>query len=122
MTPNNDQNTPLTTKTSEINHEIGKRLRALRTIRGKTQKDLGAILGVSYQQIQKYERGVSPIAAASLSRLAVYLKTDLNYFFYASAHPEDDITAAIDSLSNPDLRAGLLDLIGAIKKHPKESL
>jgi transcriptional regulator with XRE-family HTH domain len=48
-----------------------------------TQTELGGYLPVTFQQIQKYERGVNSVSAASLSRLAVALSCGLNEFFEA---------------------------------------
>lgn len=50
----------------QININLGRKLRTLRHMRALTQAEMGKRLEVSFQQIQKYERGVNRISAASL--------------------------------------------------------
>lgn len=64
-----------------IELEIGQRLFALRRIRGLSQEDLAAQIGVSYQQIQKYEKGTNRIAASRLLTLSRTLNVSPLYFF-----------------------------------------
>jgi transcriptional regulator with XRE-family HTH domain len=52
---------------------VGVRLRALRNDRGMTQTQLGAALGVTFQQVQKYERGTNRISTSALVRAAAAL-------------------------------------------------
>jgi transcriptional regulator with XRE-family HTH domain len=66
-----------------INRQIGARLRNARTRRGLSQKKLGHALGVTFQQVQKYENGSNGLAAAKLSQLADILGVTVNYFFDA---------------------------------------
>lgn len=61
--------------------EIAKRLRALRLQRGWSQADLGSVLGVSFQQVQKYERGSNRIAAGRLSRIAETFDVPVVFFY-----------------------------------------
>ena len=49
---------------------IGRRLRQLREAVGLSQSEVGALLEVSYQQVQKYERGINRISVDKLQRLA----------------------------------------------------
>jgi transcriptional regulator with XRE-family HTH domain len=51
---------------SQIDRDIGQRLRAYRLAVGMTQADVGNHLGVSFQQIQKYEKGVNRLSGARL--------------------------------------------------------
>lgn len=55
--------------------QIGGRLRAMRIDRKMSQQELGEALGVSFQQIQKYEKGVNRVSAARLNQIAQVLKT-----------------------------------------------
>lgn len=52
---------------------VGRNIRALRLARGMTQRVLGAKIGVTYQQLQKNERGVNRVDAARLERIAAAL-------------------------------------------------
>lgn len=55
--------------------EIGLRIRAIRTDLGISQDDLGKALNVSFQQIQKYEKGVNRISASRLIQISHALET-----------------------------------------------
>ena len=57
--------------------QIGQRLRALRMDRKMSQSDLGDKLGISFQQIQKYERGVNRVSAVRLNQIAKLLGTTI---------------------------------------------
>ncbi len=54
----------------ELDRAIGAKLRAQRVERGVTQQELGDALGVSFQMIQKYERGVNRISVSMFMRAA----------------------------------------------------
>jgi transcriptional regulator with XRE-family HTH domain len=60
---------------------IGKRIRMLRMTRGMSQTDLGERLGITFQQIQKYERGANRVGAGRLQELANLLGVTPAYFF-----------------------------------------
>lgn len=60
---------------------IGNKLRVLRTSLGISQSDLADKAGVSFQQIQKYEKGVNRISADRLYDIAKILKVDIREFF-----------------------------------------
>jgi transcriptional regulator with XRE-family HTH domain len=60
---------------------FGKRLKARRLIRGLSQNDIAEALGLTFQQIQKYEKGTNRMSAATIVRVAAALKTDVQYFF-----------------------------------------
>ena len=64
-----------------IDAHVGTRLRALRRGRGVSQSDLGAWLGVSYTQVQKYERGIDRVSAARLFQIARIFKAPIASFF-----------------------------------------
>lgn len=64
-----------------INRGIGIRLRQRRKDLGVTQKELGDRIGLTYQQIQKFESGKSRIAAVTLVLIADVLNTRVSYFF-----------------------------------------
>lgn len=61
--------------------EIGKRVRALRLQRGMTQVKLGAMLDVTFQQIQKYENGANRISAGRLQRIADVFDVPITFFY-----------------------------------------
>jgi len=60
---------------------VGLRLRERRTILGLSQQGLAGFLGMSFQQVQKYESGMNRISASRLFILAKFLHTEVGYFF-----------------------------------------
>jgi transcriptional regulator with XRE-family HTH domain len=74
---------------------IGQRIRALRLERGMSQSELGEVLGVSFQQVQKYEKGTNRVAAGRLHRLAEVLGVPVT-FFYGDAQASAAVAAATE--------------------------
>jgi transcriptional regulator with XRE-family HTH domain len=68
-------------KHESIDGHVGKRLRQRRVELGMSQQKLSAITGVSYQQIQKYERGTNRVGASMLWLLSDALNVEPAYFF-----------------------------------------
>jgi len=77
-----------------IDVTIGSRLRLRRLAMGFSQETLARALGITFQQIQKYERGTNRIFASRLFHLARVLRVPVGYFFQGLA---TDGTAAADS-------------------------
>jgi transcriptional regulator with XRE-family HTH domain len=61
--------------------DVGRRVRALRLEKGMSQTDLGAELGITFQQIQKYEKGTNRIGAGRLQRISEVLEVPVSVFF-----------------------------------------
>jgi transcriptional regulator with XRE-family HTH domain len=66
---------------SAVDRYIGARVREQRLALDMSQEQLGTILGVSLQQIQKYERGVNRVSAARLYSICKALKVSLSSMF-----------------------------------------
>ncbi len=64
-----------------IDAYVGERLRSARNMRGLSQGYLGSCIGVSFQQIQKYEGGTNRISASKLAYFARQLGVPVYYFF-----------------------------------------
>ena len=64
-----------------IDIHVGNRVRLRRTLLGLSQEKLGEALGLTFQQIQKYEKGSNRIGSSRLWDLSRVLKTDVSYFF-----------------------------------------
>ncbi|MGD9538983.1 MAG: helix-turn-helix domain-containing protein [Alphaproteobacteria bacterium] len=64
-----------------VDVHVGKRLRQRRTLLGMSQEKLGELLGLTFQQVQKYERGTNRIGSSRLFRLACILEVPVSYFF-----------------------------------------
>jgi len=66
---------------ADVEANIGAGIRAARVAAGMTQANLAAMLGVSYQQVQNYEKGSVRIAASTLNAIASLLDTPIGGFF-----------------------------------------
>jgi transcriptional regulator with XRE-family HTH domain len=64
-----------------IDHKLGQRVRARRMEIGMSQERLAELLGVTFQQVQKYEKGVNRIAASRLHDIALALDMPVARFF-----------------------------------------
>lgn len=95
---------------SVIDFQVGARLRGRRKQLGMTQSHLAEALGVTFQQVQKYERGANRVSASTLYELAGALGVDIGYFFEdakpleRAADVEDDpMRAFVLSREGPEL-------------------
>ena len=70
-----------TRRPSPVDVHVGARARVRRILLGMTQTDLGDALGLTFQQVQKYERGTNRIGAGRLYDLARVLDVSVEYFF-----------------------------------------
>ena len=64
-----------------VDAHVGGRIRLRRTLLGLTQERLGDALGLTFQQVQKYERGANGVRASRLFDLARILDVPVNYFY-----------------------------------------
>lgn len=77
--------------TNEVDVLVGQRLRELRMLAGLSQSDLASTIGLTFQQLQKYERGVNRISASKLYLLSRHLNVPVSALFadLEGAKPED---------------------------------
>jgi transcriptional regulator with XRE-family HTH domain len=66
---------------SPIDVHVGSRIRLRRTLLGLSQERLGDALGLTFQQVQKYERGVNRVGASRLFDLSRVLDVPISFFF-----------------------------------------
>ena len=66
---------------SEIDVHVGQRLRVRRSLLGFSQEKLASLVGLTFQQIQKYERGTNRVSAGRLYELSKILDVPVTYFF-----------------------------------------
>jgi len=74
-----------------FNVAMGKRLCELRNLHGISQKDIGAKLGVTYQQVHKYETGETQIPPVHLFTYARLFKVNMAYLYGLSNESNDDM-------------------------------
>ena len=65
----------------EIDVHIGKRIKMQRKLFGASQNEMADALEITFQQIQKYERGINRVSAASLLKIARFLDVPIAYFY-----------------------------------------
>jgi transcriptional regulator with XRE-family HTH domain len=70
-----------TRKPDAIDIEVGQRIRIARLAAGLSQTDLGQRVGVTFQQVQKYEKGTNRVGAGRLTQIARVLSVPVNSFF-----------------------------------------
>ncbi len=121
-----------------VDEHVGNRIRVRRTLLGMNQEKLGEGLGLTFQQIQKYENGVNRVSAGRLFQLSKILNVPVPYFFEnvpadAASHarrlrddgkavPADMLTSreglklirAYYGLPSPALRKIVFRLIGSL--------
>ncbi|GIL02842.1 MAG: transcriptional regulator [Alphaproteobacteria bacterium] len=68
-------------KPNPIDVHVGSRIRLRRTMLGVSQEKLGEHLGITFQQIQKYEKGANRVGASRLQEIARVLNTPVSFFF-----------------------------------------
>jgi transcriptional regulator with XRE-family HTH domain len=121
-----------------IDRHVGARVRLRRKMLKMSQETLGDSLGVTFQQVQKYERGANRIGASRLYRTSQVLGVPVGYFFEglavaekaAQGFAEDDQTpliydfiaspegvalaSAFGQITDPQVRKRVLDLVRAL--------
>ncbi len=129
-----------------IDKHVGKRLRLRRTILGISQDVLGNAVGVTFQQIQKYERGINRVSASRLFEIAKALDVPVNFFFEGitdiegveagDGFAENDIKAyeheklttretlelarAYHKIKSPNVRKQIFELVKSLAKYDLE--
>lgn len=75
------QDTPKRKPPSPIDIEVGRRIRAQRRLLGMSQSALAEKLDLTFQQVQKYEKGTNRVGASRLQRVADCLAVPISHFF-----------------------------------------
>lgn len=102
----------------DINKFVGNRIRTARILAGKAQQELAKEIGVSFQQLQRYERGFNRVSAPMLWLLARALDVRIDYFFDGYSLEEKPISwlpESNESLS-PEQDIKLTRLIGSFRR------
>jgi len=112
-------------KADMIDKHVGQRLRDRRRSLDLSQQDIAQILGISYQQVQKYECGLNRISAGRLFLLSHIMNMPVSHFYEGlppaedmlegKIDPADIMMPNVDTLPNVNIRDALTDLVRAIK-------
>ena len=132
----------MTKKATEIDAHVGRQIRLRRLLLGMSQDQLAAALGLTFQQVQKYEKGVNRVGAGRLFELSEILSVSVTYFYEGLStgrgnvvHPGDRVAAFLQSeegirlsqafvrIKAPMVRRRIFDLIGLLggESEPEES-
>lgn len=71
----------MTKKANPIDAQVGNRVRIRRMLIGMSQEKLGDLLGLTFQQVQKYEKGINRIGAGRLFEIARILDVPIDFFY-----------------------------------------
>jgi transcriptional regulator with XRE-family HTH domain len=120
---------------------VGSRIRLRRTLLGLSQETLGDRIGLTFQQVQKYERGANRVSASKLWEIARALKTNVAYFYEGLEDEADatsrgfmgvnaqeflltpegmELAATFPRVRRPGLRRKVLDLVRAMAEMEAE--
>ena len=116
-----------------IDIHVGKRIRQRRTLLGMSQEKLAALIGLTFQQVQKYERGANRVGSSRLFDLGKVLNVPVSYFFEDMPHAVENKTPSrLMGLSTPPapepfqtdpmLKRETLELVRAYYKISKKSV
>ncbi len=101
---------------TEEDRLVGMRLGTLRKARGLSQADLGRAVGVTFQQVRKYETGQNRVGAGRLRAFAQLLQVPVSVFFEDDTAEADSSAGLFTHLSAP----GALDLLGIYAALPDD--
>jgi transcriptional regulator with XRE-family HTH domain len=126
-----------------VDRHVGARVRMRRLLVSMSQERLGEALGITFQQIQKYEKGTNRIGASRLQQISKILGVPVEFFFdgapsggeimagvgFAEAHQSTfvsdfmstsegvQLTRAFVRIADPQVRRRLIDLVEALAAH-----
>lgn len=121
-----------------IDVHVGSRVRLRRTLIGLSQSELASILGLTFQQVQKYENGANRISASRLYKVAEALSVPVSFFFDAmepangksehlalgdgqhivSSRDVIELVRSYNAIGDATVRRGYLELGKALAKQP----
>ena len=93
-------NTSAEARPEPVDVIVGARIAARRREMGLSQSDLARALSITFQQVQKYERGANRVSASKLYDIAAALRTPIAWFFEGLPAPEDSLPSRRTSHSS----------------------
>ena len=93
--------------------DVGRRIRAQRLVRGMSQTELATRIGITFQQVQKYEKGVNRVGAGRLTRIAEALGVPVAFLFGAMDNGAAASTKSVNAAFAFLETAGALRLVHA---------
>ncbi len=105
----NDRQAESSKSPNPVDLHVGGRVRMRRKMLGVSQERLAEALGLTFQQVQKYERGANRISASKLYEIARFLSAPIAYFFEGLGDPTAGASAAgLDDASEQHVHGFLM--------------
>lgn len=123
----------MTKKANPIDAQVGNRVRIRRMLVGMSQEKLGDLLGLTFQQVQKYEKGINRIGAGRLFEIARILDVPIDFFYdgvggaaeglaetgapvmeFVSSGEGLQLSLAFMKIRDPKVRKRVLDLVKSL--------
>ncbi|ODS01694.1 Cro/Cl family transcriptional regulator [Methyloceanibacter superfactus] len=98
-------------KPNPIDTHVGSRVRLRRMLLGMSQERLGDSMGLTFQQVQKYEKGVNRIGASRLFQISKILDVPVQFFFEEAPYAGD--ANAPRGMAEPDSEAFILEFLNS---------
>ena len=98
-------------KPNPVDAHVGSRVRLRRMLLGMSQERLGESMGLTFQQVQKYEKGVNRIGASRLFQISKILDVPVQFFFEEAPHFGDG--GAARGLAEPDSEAFIFEFLNS---------
>ena len=96
-----------------VDEHVGARVRLRRMLLGMSQEKLGECLGLTFQQVQKYEKGVNRIGASRLFDLAQVLGVPVQFFYDELTAAAADSTQAVTGFSERPTESYVVDFLSS---------
>lgn len=127
---------------NSIDVHVGSRIRLRRVMLGISQEKLGEGLGITFQQVQKYEKGTNRVGASRLQHISELLDVHVSYFFEGGPSPTEakplavpsavaqfmnskegiSLVKAFSSIEDKHVRRRVLDLVQSLSAEEKSSV
>jgi len=98
-------------KPNPVDAHVGSRVRLRRMLLGMSQERLGESMGLTFQQVQKYEKGVNRIGASRLFQISKILDVPVQFFFEEAPYTGDGNAAR--GIAEPDSEAFILEFLNS---------
>ena len=96
-----------------VDEHVGTRVRLRRMLLGMSQEKLGECLGLTFQQVQKYEKGVNRIGASRLFDLAQVLGVPIQFFYDGLTAAAAESTQAVTGFSERPTETYVVDFLSS---------
>jgi transcriptional regulator with XRE-family HTH domain len=98
-------------KPNPVDAHVGSRVRLRRMLLGMSQERLGESMGLTFQQVQKYEKGVNRIGASRLFQISKILDVPVQFFFEEAPYVGEPGSAP--GMAEPDSEAFILEFLNS---------